>query len=171
VLPVSAELDRDSSSDRSGIHALAQHELCLDHEGVGVSHDPYLMRGTAKRSGQDARVTTANEPFKDSVDSCLLRKAVADNRCAGTAALHGKQEADLDTEPVLLVRSLRHPEMLNTRYLRLSPRVRRRPLGVAGCTLNVRFLLRPRRGDFSGSDTRSVYGRIDLTVCAITTKR
>jgi hypothetical protein len=28
----------------------------------------------------------------------------------------------LDTEPVLLVRSLQHPEMLNTRYLRLSPR-------------------------------------------------
>jgi hypothetical protein len=39
-----------------------------------------------------------------------------------SAALHGKQEADLDTEPVLLVRSLQHPEVLNTRYLRLSPR-------------------------------------------------
>jgi hypothetical protein len=84
---------------------------------------------------------------------------------------HGKQESDLDTEPVLLVRSFQHPEMLNTRYLRLSPRGRRRPLGVAGCMLNVRFCSDLGGAIFSGSDTRSVYGRIDLTVCAITTKR
>ena len=37
-----------------------------------------------------------------------------------------------------------------------------------GCSL----CLSPLGGAiFSGSDTRSVYGRIDLTVCAITTKR
>ena len=85
--------------------------------------------------------------------------------------LHGKQESDLDTEPVLLVRSLQHPEMLNTRYLRLSPRPPT-AASVAGCTLGVRFASAPSAGRFfSGSDTRSVYGRIDLTVCAITTKR
>jgi hypothetical protein len=37
--------------------------------------------------------------------------------------------------------------------------------------LNVRFCSDLGGAIFSGSDTRSVYGRIDLTVCAITTKR
>jgi hypothetical protein len=56
-----------------------------------------------------------------------------------TVALHGKQESDLDTEPVLLVRSLQHPEMLNTRYLRLLQGAADGRLRLAGYTVGVRF--------------------------------
>jgi hypothetical protein len=63
-----------------------------------------------------------------------------------------------------------HREMLNTRYLRLSPRAADGGMHrwVYGrCSL----LPQPPAGRFfPGSDTRSVYGRIDFTVCAMTTK-
>ena len=80
----------------------------------------------------------------------------------------------MDSEPVLLVDPCahcdQHREMLNTRYLRLSSGAddgRLRLLGVR----SVFALPQPLGGAiFSGSDTRSVHGRIDLTVCAMTTK-
>jgi hypothetical protein len=83
---------------------------------------------------------------------------------------HEKQESDLDTEPVLLVRSLQHPEMLNTRYLRLSRRGRRRPLA----SLDVRCLFALLQLPASGiSRLRHSVGvwAYRPQVCAITTKR
>jgi hypothetical protein len=66
-----------------------------------------------------------------------------------------------ERETILAFVGDQHPEMLDTRYLRLS----KRPPTAAcvswvygGCPL----CLKPRRAGFSGSDTRSVYGRNDL---------
>jgi hypothetical protein len=54
---------------------------------------------------------------------------------------------DLDSEPVLLVRSLQHLECSITRYLRLSPKPPTDAC-VAGCRVGVRFASASRRGDF-----------------------
>jgi hypothetical protein len=56
-----------------------------------------------------------------------------------------------------------HPQKLNTRYLRFLREAADGRLRFAGCTVGCSPCLSPRRAIFSGSDTRSVYGRIDLT--------
>jgi hypothetical protein len=66
-----------------------------------------------------------------------------------------------EREPILALGGRQHQEMLNTRYLRLSPggrdgRLRRWVYGACPLRLN------PRRAILAGSDTRSVYGRNDL---------
>ena len=43
---MAAELDRDGCSDGSRINPVAQHELGLDDEGVGVSHGAHVTPHT-----------------------------------------------------------------------------------------------------------------------------
>jgi hypothetical protein len=57
----------------------------------------------------------------------------------------------------------RNLEMLNTRYLRASPRGRRRPLASLGVRWVVRFASALGGAILPGSDTRSVYGRATST--------
>jgi hypothetical protein len=66
-----------------------------------------------------------------------------------------------EREPILAFVGDQHPEMLDTRYLRLLQEAAdgRLRLGVYG---GFPLCLKPRRAGLSGSDTRSVYGRTDL---------
>ena len=106
-------------------------------------------------------------------------KAIAASASQRTVALHGKQEywwrfglGAGAARPIFAVIGDQHLEMLNTRYLRLLQAAADGRLRLAGCTVAVRLCLKPSAGRFFPAPiTRSVYGRIDLTVCAITTKR
>src|SRR5688500_5428134 len=90
--------------------------------------------------GAVAAASRAEQQFASSADRLVLRMESRSTR------------GDLDSEPVLLVRSLQHLECSITRYLRLSPKP---PMDacVAGCTVGVRFASGPRRGDFFPAPT------------------
>ena len=66
--------------------------------------------------------------------------------------MHGKQESDLDTEPVLLVRSLAAPG--GAQYPLFAAFSQRPPTAacLAGCTVNVR-LPQPSAGRFFPAPT------------------
>ena len=49
MLPVAAQLDRHGCSDGSRINPLAQYELRLDDEGVGVAHGAHVTPHTRIR--------------------------------------------------------------------------------------------------------------------------
>jgi hypothetical protein len=140
LAPAHAPRDRRDGlllCQRGSMHSVASSRVSL---ATGCQKDPFATRwrlvGPADLRVVGFPPTPARARAR--ADAAAPRRGgrvllLAQSATRGRSApSHGKQKSDLDTEAVRLVRFLQHPEMPNIRYLRLSPRGRRRPLASLG---------------------------------------